>query len=155
MRLRETLGISADTEYFSKLSPEKGLCEENMQNTSIQARAAAAGEGPTGTMMPREDPKEMLKGNCCRAHLHRQGKGVMRNTNRTGKDRARDWAPRGFVLTAACASTSRGAPAKGPAPAAHGPELLLFSPPAKSGGNVIRAISTSKNIKTWKLWAVS
>lgn len=40
------------------------------------------------------------------------------------------------------------------APAARGPALPLLIPPAK-GENVIRAISISKNIKTWKLWAVS
>lgn len=87
MRLRETLGISEDTEYFNKLSPEKGLCEENMQSTSVLAGEGAAGEGPTGTMMPREDPEEKLKGNHVRAHLQRQGKCVMRNTSRTGWQR--------------------------------------------------------------------
>ena len=85
--MRETLGISADTEYFSKLSPEKGLCEENVQSTSVRAGEGAAGEGPTGTMMPREDSEEKLKGNRGRAHLQRQGKGVMRNTSRTGWQR--------------------------------------------------------------------
>ena len=87
MRLRETLGISIDTERFSKLSPEKGFCKENTQSTSVRAGEGAAGEGPTGTTMPREDPEEELKGNRGRAHLQRQGKCVMRNTSRTGWQR--------------------------------------------------------------------
>lgn len=87
MRLRETLGISVDTKHFSKLSPEKGLYKENMQSTSVRAGEGAAGEGPTGAMMPREDPAEKLKGNRGRAHLQMQGKCVMRNTSRTGWQR--------------------------------------------------------------------